>query len=169
MTQSWNKVVARHRVIIWKHEMNQRTTKLTIRQGTSDNSAQPDQSLACAFYSLWAIQKGINENPCHTVGMHRLIWVFVGHTGLIVDFVFFWLINVNTQLNLKQNEQAKRELRKEEALQQKHYENTPIQIYWKFYHQKKWKFSDKNSDNFHISAQKHRLWVLVRTASARQF
>ena len=34
-----------------------------------------------------------------------------------------------------------------------HYENTPIQIYWKFYHQKKWKFSDKNSDIFHISAQ----------------
>ena len=34
-----------------------------------------------------------------------------------------------------------------------HYENTPIQIYWKFYHKKKWKFSDKNSDIFHISAQ----------------
>ena len=33
-----------------------------------------------------------------------------------------------------------------------HYENMPIQIYWKFYHQK-WKFSDKNSDIFHISAQ----------------
>ena len=35
-----------------------------------------------------------------------------------------------------------------------HYENTPIQIYWKFYHKKKTrKFSDKNSDIFHISAQ----------------
>ena len=32
-----------------------------------------------------------------------------------------------------------------------HYENTPVQIYWKFYKQKK--FSDKNSDIFHISAQ----------------
>ena len=30
---------------------------------------------------------------------------------------------------------------------------------------KKWKFLDKNSDIFLISAQKHRLWVLVRTAS----
>ena len=29
------------------------------------------------------------------------------------------------------------------------------------------KFSDKKSDIFHISAQNHRLWVLVRTASAR--
>ena len=29
----------------------------------------------------------------------------------------------------------------------------PIQIYWKFYHQKKRKFLDKNSDIFHISAQ----------------
>ena len=33
------------------------------------------------------------------------------------------------------------------------YENTPIQIYWKFHHKKNWKFSDKNSDIFHISAQ----------------
>ena len=31
------------------------------------------------------------------------------------------------------------------------------------------KFSDKISDIFHISAQKHRLWVLVRTASSRRF
>ena len=35
-----------------------------------------------------------------------------------------------------------------------HYENTPIQIYWEFYNQKKGKFSDKkNPDIFHISAQ----------------
>ena len=34
-----------------------------------------------------------------------------------------------------------------------HYENTLIQMYWKFHHQKIWKFSDKNSDIFHISAQ----------------
>ena len=34
-----------------------------------------------------------------------------------------------------------------------HHENMPIQIYWKFYHQKNWKFSDKNSDIFYISAQ----------------
>ena len=33
-----------------------------------------------------------------------------------------------------------------------HYENTPIQLYWKFHHPN-WKFSDKNSDIFHISAQ----------------
>ena len=33
-----------------------------------------------------------------------------------------------------------------------HYEYMPIQIYRKFYHQK-WKFSDKKSDIFHISAQ----------------
>ena len=29
----------------------------------------------------------------------------------------------------------------------------PIQIYWKFYHQKKEKNADKNSDILHISAQ----------------
>ena len=48
---------------------------------------------------------------------------------------------------------------------QVHYGNTHIQIYLKLYHQK-CKFSDKKSDIFHIFAQKHRLWVLVRTASS---
>ena len=32
-----------------------------------------------------------------------------------------------------------------------HYENTPIQTHWTFYHQK-WKISDKKSDILHISA-----------------
>ena len=41
----------------------------------------------------------------------------------------------------------------EDTVSHGHYENAPIQIYWKFYHKKKWKFSDKNSDIFHISAQ----------------
>ena len=34
-----------------------------------------------------------------------------------------------------------------------HYENIPIQIYWKFYHQKNENFQIKYSDIFHISAQ----------------
>ena len=34
-----------------------------------------------------------------------------------------------------------------------HYENKPIQVYWKFYQQKMIFFLDKNSDIFHISAQ----------------
>ena len=44
------------------------------------------------FYSLPAIQRGMNENPCHTGWMYTLIRVFAGHTGLIVDFVVRWLI-----------------------------------------------------------------------------
>ena len=79
-------------------KMSQRTTKPTLRlvRPDSDQSAHPcdsDQSLliACAFYSIWAIQRGIKENPCHTWWMHKLIWVFAGHTGLIVGFVVRWL------------------------------------------------------------------------------
>ena len=34
-----------------------------------------------------------------------------------------------------------------------HYENTPIQIYWKFYNKKKQNFQIKNFDIFHIPAQ----------------
>ena len=47
-----------------------------------------------------------------------------------------------------------------------HYENTPIQIYWKYCNQK-WKiFIKKKFWYFSYSCSKHRLWVLVRTASA---
>ena len=42
----------------------------------------------------------------------------------------------------------------------------PIQIYREFYHQKNVNFQINNSDIFQISAPKHRLWVLVRTASS---
>ena len=35
-----------------------------------------------------------------------------------------------------------------------HYENMPIQIHWKVWHQKMIFFSDKNSDILHICAQK---------------
>ena len=34
-----------------------------------------------------------------------------------------------------------------------HYENIPIQIYWKFYQQTNENLSIKNSDIFHISTQ----------------
>ena len=34
-----------------------------------------------------------------------------------------------------------------------HHENTPIQIYWNFYHQKMKIFGGKKTDIFHISAQ----------------
>ena len=34
-----------------------------------------------------------------------------------------------------------------------HYENTPIQMYWKFHHRKHENFQIKNSDIFHISTQ----------------
>ena len=37
--------------------------------------------------------------------------------------------------------------------QKKHYENTPIQIYWKFHLQKLKIFRQKNSDMFYISTQ----------------
>ena len=35
----------------------------------------------------------------------------------------------------------------------RHYENTPIQIYWKFYNHKLANFQIKKSNIFHISAQ----------------
>ena len=53
-----------------------------IRTVWSDSSL-----IACAFYSLQAIQRGINKKYCHTGWAYRLIWIFACHTGLIVGFV----------------------------------------------------------------------------------
>ena len=55
---------------------------LRLRASWSESSL-----ITCTLYNLWAIQRGINENPCHTGWMFRLIWVFAGHTGLFVGFV----------------------------------------------------------------------------------
>ena len=48
-----------------------------------------------------------------------------------------------------------------------HYKNMPILIYSKFYKQKNENVQIKNSDVLHKNSSKHRLWVLIRTASAK--
>ena len=48
-----------------------------------------------------------------------------------------------------------------------HITKTSLNKYTENFTTKRWKFSDKNSDIFHISAQKYRLCVLFRTASSR--
>ena len=50
-----------------------------------------------------------------------------------------------------------------------HYENTPIQIYGKFHHQKTENFQIKKLWYISYFCSKYRLWVLVRTTSSRQF
>ena len=47
--------------------------------------------IACAFYNIQAIQRGMNEKPCRTGWMYRLIWDSAGHIGLVVGFVVRWL------------------------------------------------------------------------------
>ena len=63
-------------------------TSLRTRAVWSESSL-----IACAFFSLQAIKRGINENPCHTGWMYRLNWDFAGHTGLIVGFVLRFSYN----------------------------------------------------------------------------
>ena len=50
-----------------------------------------------------------------------------------------------------------------------HYENTPFQIYRKFHLQKTENFQIKKLWYVSYFCSKHRLWVLVRTASTRRF
>ena len=84
-----------------QYYLSQRTTKPTIRLvrpakiSLRIRAVWSESSLiTCAFYSFQALWRWINENSCHTGWMYRLIWVFAGHTGLIVGFVmlfFFFL------------------------------------------------------------------------------
>ena len=64
--------------------LSKRTTKATVYDLCNQQRLRSDSLLiACAFYSLQVIQRGIYENPCHTWWMYRLIWVFDGYTGLL--------------------------------------------------------------------------------------
>ena len=81
--------------------MSQRTTKPTIRLmrpaktqiSLCIRAVWSESSLiSCASLSLRAIERGINEKPRHTGWMYRLIWVFIGHTDLIIGFVMRSLI-----------------------------------------------------------------------------
>ena len=70
--------------------------------------------------------RSLSEDSDQTARMLSLIWIFTGRTRHNYGVA---------QCDI-------------------HYENLPIQIhvYWNFYHQK-WRFSDKNSDIFHISVR----------------
>ena len=80
--------------------MCQRTTKPTIRLvrpaktqiSLRIRAVWSESSLiACAFFRLQAIQRGINENHCHTGWIYRLIWVFAGYTvPILLYFHFLW-------------------------------------------------------------------------------
>ena len=72
-------------------------TQISLRFRASYQSSL----IACAFYILQVLQRGINENPCHTGLMCRLIWVFPGYTGHIVDFAIHWLIFDVLRINMK--------------------------------------------------------------------
>ena len=69
--------------------------------------------------------------------------IFPGHMGKLGLFPLIWrlLQPLNCWMSGKQCQPWS------------HYENMPIQIYWKVYHQKDENLQIKNYDNFHISAQ----------------
>ena len=133
--------------------------------------------IACDFYSLRAIQRGMNKNPCHTGWMHRLIWVFAGLRGLIVGFVMRWLIDIEIP---KKGQILGTQSPRHRLL----LETTPKDNIIRKNITKKYLCNfDPLKPHFYIvklgftgvyiifliSAQKHRLWELVRTASARWF
>ena len=71
------------------------------------------------------------------------------------------LDDVNVRQNLRRTDTLSRENSMPNCYCLSHYENTLIEIYWKFHHQN-WKFSDKHSDIFFpYFCSKHRLWYAL--------
>ena len=120
---------------------------------------------ACAFYSLRAIQKRMNKNPCHTGWMYRLIWVtqvvlfkviswtgsngysyWTTHCGVFGHSEAVWKICFILQILAAK-------------LPYLLYENTPIQIYL-------FKISPPKTDSFQI---KKKAWYFSYFCSKHRF
>ena len=128
--------------------------------------------------------------------MYRMVWVFAGHTGLIVGFVVRWLYwyftepVINTPLSLCRPSHFNRVVNR--ASTKRRNSSTPFKIqqllaHWSkssTFYCKRFQSSRKYACIiltplnptfrgvniiFLIFAQKHRLCVLVRTASVRRF
>ena len=71
---------------IWIVRPSKTQIRLRIRAVWSESSL-----IACIFYNLQTIKRGMKYNIYPTGWMFRLIWVFAGHAGLIVGFIVRWL------------------------------------------------------------------------------
>ena len=123
-------------------------SKSNMENRTSDVGAQKTAQFSIGALLIakdsWFLQADSKETN-HNDQRYRLIWMFVRRTCLRNPlFLMLRLILY-------------------------HYRNTPIQIYRKFHLQKLKNFQMENSDFFSYFCSKHRLWVLVRTASPRRF
>ena len=137
---------------------------LRIRAVWSESSL-----IACAFSRLRDIQREINKKPCHTGWMYRLISVFSGHTDFIVGFVVRWLSYYSkyicwacatTDLFSLLFYVSRRYKHGFSSRNHTYIILTPLYSKTGVY---------RGIHYFSYSTQKHRLWVLVRTASTRRF
>ena len=143
--------------------------------------------IACTFDSLQAIQLGSNANHCHTGLIYRMIWVIASCTGLIVVFVSRAGSDNPVSILYKSIAGSYRPVSYPDGPTTARYRFIK-NAYWEWF---KWTTDvliitktclynfDPLKPHFYIvklgfigvyiifliSAQKHRLWVLVRTAS----
>ena len=99
---------------------------------------------------LWSSYSHSNENLIRWSGKQPLSKMF---SLIMTDFICQFLLSSTFPMLVAFNTTEHASAQKVVQSILKHYENTPIQIYWKFYNQKRENFQIKNSDIFHISAQ----------------
>ena len=103
-------------------------------------------------FASWAIQNAPSEDFDRTARKRRMIWFLLGAESPKVSSWRIWYKSrVNKELTITKTRLFK------------YTENFTTKK------KKKWQISDKKIWYFSYFFSKHRLWVLVRTASARRF
>ena len=120
-----------------------RTTKTWINLRTRTVLSESSLSTWWKFASL-SVQNASSEDSDQIARMHRLIWMFAGRT---YPMYFFWRCVSNVLHSITKMRLFK---------------------YIENFTSKNWKVSDKKLWYFSHFCSKHRLWVLVRTTSARR-
>ena len=93
---------------------------------------------------------GLGTQNWGWLGCFPIIFLFVFvKSKILCSYIIKWKNNILVTLQTIYMELQYKQIQKKK----KNYENTPIQIHWKFYHKKKAFFRIKIFDIFHISAQ----------------
>ena len=85
------KTISENVFYLLKHNARNKSYNKTCATSSEDSDQPVRPLIACAFYSLQAILRGMDKTPCHAGFMYWLIQIFAGHTGLIVGLVMHWL------------------------------------------------------------------------------
>ena len=111
---------------------------------------------------LWCLEKLCFVIDAFTEYLHLYVWILkIEYTSIMGKES--WAVLHDRRLFMNRRNKT------ESAIFVSYITKTSLFKYIENFTSKNWKFSDKNLWYFSNFCSKHRLWVLIRTASARRF